>query len=58
MDDKYIAISAEYLKELEDKAKDAEYTKGYSHGYRDAIELIIPIIRLVVYNVLPAKEGE
>lgn len=39
--EEYIYVSKSYIDELEKKAEDAEYGKGYLHGYVDAVEMMV-----------------
>ena len=40
MEDDYVTISREYIKELEEKAKDCEYYRGYINGLESVLTTI------------------
>lgn len=40
MEDDYITTSKEYIKELEEKAKDCEYYRGYINGLESVLTTI------------------
>ena len=40
-----IMVNREYLSELEDKAKDAEWMRGYIQGIEDCVDFIVRIVQ-------------